>query len=368
MEERIYANVSSTELSGIDREENQDTRTKRMQQTVVKATNRRSRLAVVCMGLLCVLLMTTNVVLYMYYINVKEEKNSLAQTIFSLRANFTAERETLLSSIRNLTEEKDQLKSSYQNLTEEKDQINKTLTKERDQLRSRYQNLTEEKDQINKTLTKERDQLRSRYQNLTEEKDQINKTLTEERDQLWSRYQNLIKEKDQIDKALTEERDQLRSRYQNLIKEKDQINRALTEEREQLRSRYQNLIKEIGWKKFGSSFYYISTEQKSWIEARKDCIKRGVDLVIINSREEQEFIKKQNKYVWIGLSDTEREGVWKWVDGSPLTTAFWKSGEPNSNGEEDCADSFSATSLLQTWNDASCSNQAGWVCESTLPY
>ncbi|KAI4899953.1 hypothetical protein NFI96_032611, partial [Prochilodus magdalenae] len=74
-----------------------------------------------------------------------------------------------------------------------------------------------------------------------------------------------------------------------------------------------------GWKRFGSSYYHLSTEQKNWNEARQACRDRGADLVIINTEEEQEFIRKEKMYAWIGLTETKTG--WKWVDGSPLTTA-----------------------------------------------
>ncbi|XP_036420652.1 C-type mannose receptor 2-like [Colossoma macropomum] len=198
------------------------------------------------------------------YINVKEEKKSLSQTVLSLKV----ERETLLSSIRNLTEERDQLKSSYQNLTKERDQMNKTMNELKDKLMS--------------------------ADNVTE------------------------------------------------------------------------MFNVEGWKKFGSRYYYFSTEEKSWNKSRQDCIERGADLVIINSREEQEFIKKGSRDVWIGLSDEEREGEWKWVDGSALTTTFWKSGEPNDfQRGEDCAVFLLCSLPLRTWNDLPCTHSVAWVCEST---
>ncbi|XP_049328208.1 CD209 antigen-like protein D [Astyanax mexicanus] len=123
-----------------------------------------------------------------------------------------------------------------------------------------------------------------------------------------------------------------------------------------------------GWIYFSSSLYYISSEYKSWSESRNDCRKRGSDLVIINSREEQVFINtlRKGQRVWIGLSDAETEGVWKWVDGSELITGYWGPGEPNSNGEEDCVITDIGSDPVNNWNDYPCNRQFFWICEKRI--
>ncbi|XP_068583573.1 C-type lectin domain family 4 member C-like isoform X2 [Cebidichthys violaceus] len=67
------------------------------------------------------------------------------------------------------------------------------------------------------------------------------------------------------------------------------IIRNLTEEGEDLKrklSTYDHYF-EQGWVYLRPSFYYISSSQKSWQESRDDCLQRGADLMIINSKEEQ---------------------------------------------------------------------------------
>ncbi|XP_035381863.1 CD209 antigen-like protein C [Electrophorus electricus] len=172
------------------------------------------------------------------------------------------------------------------------------------------------------------------------------------RDQLQRGYDNMTKERDRlldINNNLTLERDQLQSSYDNLTMERD----AIQQKREMCFK---------GWRKFGSSYYYFSNERKNWAESRQYCREMGADLVIINSREEQEFIKEVNIYAWIGLSDAQTEGNWKWVDGSPLTTVYWRKGEPNdAHKDEDCAVYLNEVVSLNTWNDIPCSYEAGWI-------
>ncbi|KAI4888974.1 hypothetical protein NFI96_030795, partial [Prochilodus magdalenae] len=80
----------------------------------------------------------------------------------------------------------------------------------------------------------------------------------------------------------------------------------------------------------------------------------------MNSRDEQEFIS--NAFVsteaWIGLTDTDTEGVWKWVDGSGLTNQFWWGGEPNNHGgDEDCVVTGfcdAPPKTAPTWADVPC--------------
>ncbi|KAK3507559.1 hypothetical protein QTP70_028456 [Hemibagrus guttatus] len=116
------------------------------------------------------------------------------------------------------------------------------------------------------------------------------------------------------------------------------------------------------------SVYNISTEKKSWEESRQDCRKKGADLVIINSREEQEFINENfgGTEAWIGLTDRDTEGEFKWVDDSPLTTKFWWDREPNDyDNKEDCAiTGFSkAKSNMSSWADFPCDHPVVGICE-----
>uniref|UniRef100_A0A3Q4G5Z6 C-type lectin domain-containing protein n=1 Tax=Neolamprologus brichardi TaxID=32507 RepID=A0A3Q4G5Z6_NEOBR len=121
------------------------------------------------------------------------------------------------------------------------------------------------------------------------------------------------------------------------------------------------------WMHFNGSLYYISSNKKSWQESRNDCLQRGADLVIINSKEEQEFTRNFQKLMWIGLTDSEKEGIWKWVDGSLLVTSYWATFEPNGfpQRDEDCAE-IKNFHFPNTWNDESCDLERVWICEKKL--
>ncbi|XP_073685571.1 CD209 antigen-like protein C isoform X1 [Garra rufa] len=151
----------------------------------------------------------------------------------------------------------------------------------------------------------------------------------------------------------TQERDELIIEKGNLPKERDQFPAV---------GKYQ-CSDNPKWITYKHSSYYISSEWKNWTESREDCLQRGADLIIINDKEEQDFITVATSanIVWIGLNEFHKEGVWKWVDGSTLTTEFWRHGEPNNNvGDEDCVVSHFH------WADYPCDFTFVWICEKDL--
>ncbi|KAI5087686.1 CD209 antigen-like protein C [Silurus meridionalis] len=143
----------------------------------------------------------------------------------------------------------------------------------------------------------------------------------------------------------------------------------LTAERDQLKKHKKELQRfiQLGWILFSSSIYKISTEKKSWTESRQACRERGAELVIINSREEQDFINilRTSRKSWIGLNDRDREGEWKWVDDTPLIAEYWFSGEPNDK-DEHCVITGEGSDPVRTWADYPCKSKFIWICEKTI--
>ncbi|XP_034760469.1 C-type lectin domain family 4 member E-like [Acipenser ruthenus] len=117
----------------------------------------------------------------------------------------------------------------------------------------------------------------------------------------------------------------------------------------------------------------------NWNSSRASCVSMGADLVIIESEAEQKFLLEKTKRdpYWIGLTDAVTEGVWLWVDGTPLNDKekFWATRthdngkEPDDNKREDpsgedCAQLQTNRNSKETWFDSSCKKQYKRICET----
>jgi len=85
-------------------------------------------------------------------------------------------------------------------------------------------------------------------------------------------------------------------------------------------------------------WYGFISDLTTWTEAKERCEKLGGHLVIINSKEENDFLYKWLKpstrmtHVFIGATDIGNNGEYKWVNGQSLKNTFsyfdWRN--PNS--------------------------------------
>lgn len=134
-----------------------------------------------------------------------------------------------------------------------------------------------------------------------------------------------------------------------------------------------------GWTYINSVCYFFAFSdvmiRKPWHDARQFCISQGGDLAIVDTRDKQMAISDlinsfddtsrtiAHRGFWIGLRDTEVEGIWKWLDGRRMFEGYWNDGEPNNVGNEDCAAVYPRANPFKAWNDAPCTFELKWICE-----
>nr|XP_040056811.1 CD209 antigen-like isoform X7 [Gasterosteus aculeatus aculeatus] len=228
------------------------------------------------------------------------------------------------------------------------------------------------------SVSAERDQLKDNFTAQTAELSSIKANLTERLQVSGDKLSLVSAERDQLKDNFTALKDNFTALKDNFTALKDNFTAlkdnftALTQEKDGL----QLLLKQKktcpeGWTMFRGSCYLLSTRDGSWENGRKDCRDQGADLVIIDSLEEQKFLSSINRRrSWIGLSDKDIEGTWKWIDGTPLTAAYWYRDanvvEPNNGGggstvEEDCAEMNPDLKTQNSWNDLPCNTALRWI-------
>lgn len=88
--------------------------------------------------------------------------------------------------------------------------------------------------------------------------------------------------------------------------------------------------------KYNNGHYYkVFNDSMKWTEAKSYCEKMGGHLVTVTDEEEQRFVKKlveengKKYYFWLGATDSQKEGTWKWVTGEEWEYENWGEGQPN---------------------------------------
>ena len=91
-------------------------------------------------------------------------------------------------------------------------------------------------------------------------------------------------------------------------------------------------------------------------------------MLILETELEKQFVTEKfgDQSFWIGASELDKEGEWRWIDGSPVDMSLFGQGEPNDREgrEERCAAIMVLHEKTQKFmSDFVCSEKSARVCE-----
>ena len=125
---------------------------------------------------------------------------------------------------------------------------------------------------------------------------------------------------------------------------------------------------EPDWEENGNRCYLWSRDVKNWTEAEDFCQRKGGHLASVTSTTINDYVLegkgKRSMPLWIGGSDLEVNGVWKWADCSVWDFTIWKQGEPNDHlVPQDC---LSIHPEERKWDDVGCNTKSGFLQKHIL--
>lgn len=115
--------------------------------------------------------------------------------------------------------------------------------------------------------------------------------------------------------------------------------------------------------------YLLAREEKPYADAEAYCQTRGGHLAMprdetANTAIAAYIAEAGLSGAYVGVHDLRHEGVFTYVDLSPITAfSKWRQGEPNGGGggggDEDCAEMVASGE----WTDVACNRTMCFVCE-----
>ncbi|CAM5112433.1 unnamed protein product, partial [Natator depressus] len=120
-----------------------------------------------------------------------------------------------------------------------------------------------------------------------------------------------------------------------------------------------------GWRRHGFHCYLVGHTFVTFSEANKTCERSNGYLATVENRNEQAYLISltgltPEKYFWIGLSDVEEQGTFKWTDGEAVLFTHWNSAMPG--GKSGCV-AMETGIAAGLWDVLSCEKTATFLCK-----
>ncbi|XP_006119560.2 macrophage mannose receptor 1-like isoform X1 [Pelodiscus sinensis] len=120
-----------------------------------------------------------------------------------------------------------------------------------------------------------------------------------------------------------------------------------------------------GWKRYGFHCYMISSIFASFSEANQTCLENQAYLATVENRYELAYLTsltglRPEKYFWIGLSNIEEKGTFKWTNGEAVLFTHWNSEMP---GRKSGCVAMRTGIAGGLWDVVKCEEKAKFLCK-----